>query len=52
VHQLAGTDPKLANSYESPNNVVAVKVAAPKVDGKVATITVPPLSFTAIEASL
>ncbi len=52
VHQVAGTDPKLANSYESPNNVVAVKVAAPKVDGKVATITVPPLSFTAIEASL
>jgi len=52
VHQLAGNDPKMANTYEDPNKLVAVKVAAPKVDGKVATITVPPLSFTAIEAAL
>lgn len=52
VYQLAGTDPKLANTYESPNNVISVKVAAPAVNGKLATITVPPLSFTAIEASL
>ena len=52
VYQLAGTDPKLANTYESPNNVVSVKVTAPKVSDKAATITVPPLSFTAIEAAL
>ena len=52
VYQLAGTDPKLANTYESPNNVISVKVASPAIDGKSATITLPPLSFTAIEASL
>jgi len=52
VYQLAGTDPKLANTYESPNNVISVKVAAPTVNGKSSTLVLPPLSFTAIEASL
>jgi alpha-N-arabinofuranosidase len=52
VYQLAGTDPKLANTYESPNNVISTKVAAPKVKDNVATLKLPPLSFTAIETSL
>ncbi len=52
VYQLAGTDPKLANTYESPNNVISVKVASPTIDGKSSTIILPPLSFTAIEATL
>lgn len=52
VHQVAGTDPKAANSYENPNQIIAVTVQAPQVDGGCATITLPPLSFTAIEAAL
>jgi len=52
VYQLTGSDAKQANTFESPNNVVSVKVKAPKVGDKTATITVPPLSFTAIEAAL
>ena len=51
VHQLTGTDPKAVNSFENPNNVVAGPVAAPVIDGKMATLVLPPLSFTAIEAS-
>lgn len=49
VHQVAGTDPKAANSFEKPDVIKAVSVAAPALDGKSATLVVPPLSFTAIE---
>ena len=52
IHQVAGTDPKIANDYDHPNQVRSVQVAAPVVDGKVATLVVPPLSFTAIEAKM
>lgn len=52
AYQLAGTDPKAANSYENPNQVVAVEIAKPKIDGMNTTIIVPPLSFTALEATL
>ena len=38
VHQVAGSDPKAANSFENPNQIVAVQVAAPNLDGQ----TVPP----------
>jgi alpha-N-arabinofuranosidase len=52
VYQLAGTDPKAANSFESPNLITSVAVAAPSVSDKTATLTLPPLSFTAIDARL
>jgi alpha-N-arabinofuranosidase len=52
VHQLAGTDPKAANSFDNPNQLVAVQVAAPQLDGSSATLVVPPLSFTAFEVQL
>ncbi|MBI1258180.1 MAG: alpha-N-arabinofuranosidase [Chloroflexi bacterium] len=52
VHQVAGTDPKAANSFENPNQIVATQVAAPKLDGQTASITLPPLSFTAVEVTL
>jgi alpha-L-arabinofuranosidase len=52
VHQVAGTDPKAANSYENPNQIVAVAVDAPQVSDGCASIMLPPLSFTAIEVSL
>ena len=49
VHQLAGTDPKAANSFENPNRVVAVQVKAPMLQEKSATLVLPPLSFTAVK---
>ncbi|MFC1961320.1 alpha-N-arabinofuranosidase [Chloroflexota bacterium] len=50
VHQLAGTDPKAANSFEQPNQLVAVQVDVPAIESKTATLVVPPLSFTVIDA--
>ena len=52
VHQLAGNDPKASNSFEHPNCIVPVKVSAPIINGKCTTMTVPPLSFTAIDAHM
>ena len=52
VYQVAGTDPKAANSFDNPNQVVSVQVASPKISDKVATILLPPLSFTAIDAAM
>jgi len=49
AHQLSGTDPKASNSFENPNQVIATRIATPAIDGKCATLTVPPLSFTALE---
>ncbi len=49
AYQVAGSDPKAANSYDNPNQIVAVEVAAPTLDGKRAMLVVPPLSFTALE---
>ena len=46
--QLSGTDLKAANSYEEPNKLVANQLAGQQVqDGKM-TLSIPPLSFTAI----
>jgi len=48
VWQLAGTDLKMVNSWEHPNNLVAQQVTGVTVqDGKL-TLRVPPLSFTAV----
>jgi alpha-N-arabinofuranosidase len=52
VQQVAGTDPKATNTYENPNQIIAVGVAAPQIKDGIATITLPPLSFTAIEVAL
>src|SRR5688500_15487121 len=52
VQQVAGTDPKAANTYENPTQIIAVGVAAPQIKDGIATITLPPLSFTAIEVCL
>jgi alpha-L-arabinofuranosidase len=50
VQQVAGTDPKAGNSFDNPNKIVATAVDVPTVDGKSATMMLPALSFTAIEA--
>lgn len=52
VYQLAGTDPKAANTYENPNQITAVKVETPALSDHSISVSVPPLSFTAIEACL
>ena len=46
--QLAGNDPKEANTWESPNRLVANAVPVPAVDSGRATLHLPPLSFTAL----
>lgn len=48
VWQLSGTDPKEANSWEQPDRLVARRIDAPAIDGGRATLSLPPLSFTAI----
>ena len=52
VHQVAGTDPKAANTYEDPNQIIATSVAAPAVQDNSATLVLPPLSFTVVEVAL
>jgi alpha-N-arabinofuranosidase len=46
--QLAGSDPKEANHWESPNRIVAKAISTPSVDAGCATLTLPPLSFTVL----
>ena len=46
--QLAGSDPKEANSWESPNQLVAKAISTPAVDAGRATLMLPPLSFTVL----
>jgi len=48
VYQLAGTDPKATNTFDHPNTIVPVQVAAPVINDKTATLALPPLSFTAL----
>jgi alpha-N-arabinofuranosidase len=52
VYQLAGNDPLAVNTFENPNNITAVPVTPPLVTDKKTTLTLPPLSFTAIDARL
>lgn len=52
VYQLTGPDPKAANSFENPNQIVPVRVDVPRLEDRCAVLTLPPLSFTAIEACL
>jgi alpha-N-arabinofuranosidase len=53
VHQVGGmTDPKAANSFENPNQIVAVNVAAPTMSDKCTSLALPPLSLTVVEAAL
>jgi alpha-L-arabinofuranosidase len=46
--QIAGSDPKEVNSWESPDRLVAKAIAAPVVDAGRATLTLPSLSFTVL----
>jgi alpha-N-arabinofuranosidase len=48
VWQMAGADPKEANSWEEPNRLTAQQIEAPLVREGKATMVLPPLSFTAV----
>ncbi len=48
IHQVAGDDPKAANTFEQPNTIgVQTRTGMPVVDGSV-TIQLPPLSYTVL----
>jgi alpha-N-arabinofuranosidase len=51
VHQVAGADPKAANSFEQPNVVTAKKLPSVPVSDARAVVELPPLSFTVMAAS-
>jgi len=52
AHQLSGTDPKMSNSYEQPNRVVAAPIDAPAIEDGTATMVLPPLSFTVLDVEV
>lgn len=52
AQRLSGTDPKAANSWGDPHQLVPRAIYAPRImDGK-AELMLPPLSFTALQAEL
>jgi alpha-N-arabinofuranosidase len=44
--QIAGTDPKQVNTWDTPDQLVAQSFKAPSIDASRAAVTLPPLSFT------
>jgi alpha-N-arabinofuranosidase len=51
IHQLSGKDPKAANSFKRPDQVVAQALPGMKVKGGKVQLSLPPLSFTAISTA-
>ena len=47
--QLAGDDPKAANSWDAPNRLTMRPVAPPMIKDGLAEMLLPPLSFTALD---
>lgn len=52
AHQLAGDDPKAANTWDNPGRLVSQAIQTPKVVDRLAQLSLPPLSFTALRAEL
>ena len=48
AHQLAGADPKAANTWENPNQLTMQAIYAPQIIDGAAEMSLPPLSFTAL----
>ena len=48
VYQIAGDDPKAANTFASPNTILPASLAAPEIKDQRAALLLPPLSFTVI----
>lgn len=51
VIQVSGTDPKQANTFESPNTIIAKDVDPSRIQENKLCLEVPPLSFTTITVS-
>lgn len=53
VYQVAGNDPKMANTFEAPEQIIARRIKSPVVsaDGRV-DLMLPPLSFTVLKLVL
>jgi alpha-N-arabinofuranosidase len=49
--QLAGSDPKEVNTWEVSEGVIAKPIPTPGVEAGIATINLPPLSFTVLTIS-
>lgn len=52
IHQITGSDPKMANSFEHPNQITATSVSVPALSGQSATLILPPLSFSAVAIAM
>ncbi len=52
AYQIAGTDPKAANSFDNPDVITAVAIEKPDISDGQSTMMLPPLSFTVIEVAL
>ena len=50
--QLSGTDVKATNDWDAPNRITAQPIDAPAVDDGMATLQLPPLSYTVLTAKL
>jgi alpha-L-arabinofuranosidase len=46
--QVTGTDPKAANSFETPNNIVSHALSGVSIKDARVSINLPPMSFTTI----
>jgi alpha-N-arabinofuranosidase len=51
VHQLAGRDPKAANSFDNPTLLVPQKLRPLPIQNNSARLLLPPLSFTVLSAT-
>ncbi|MCY3779383.1 MAG: alpha-N-arabinofuranosidase [Chloroflexi bacterium] len=51
AQQLAGDDPKAANSWENPNQLRTQAIQAPRIIDGAAQLSLPPLSFTALSVA-
>ena len=52
AQQLAGDDPKAANSWDDPNRITPQAIYAPRIIDGSAELSLPPLSFTALGVEL
>jgi alpha-L-arabinofuranosidase len=51
IHQLAGSDPKAANSFEQPDLLVPQALEGGPLQGGRVTLSLPPLSFTVVRTA-
>ena len=52
IYQMSGSDPKAANSFENPDEIVPIRLDVPAVSDHCVDLLLPPLSFTALETNL